>query len=184
MPGAVFLVASGSHHLDTRPSRARLRPLVPRSARGLSGIWEGQERGEIGRTGSGQDGSTTPTQPVPRLTQREHPRGTGHPMGRTGRCVSADNAACFRVSTEMFYGTRRYLAPQWCDAHHFIEWSQGGETSLANCVLLCGFHHRLIHKRHWVIEMAADGHPDFLPPAWIDPARRPRRQRRREPLRT
>lgn len=74
--------------------------------------------------------------------------------------------------------------PQWCDAHHVIEWSQGGETSLANCVLLCGFHHRLIHKRHWAIEMAADGHPDFLPPAWIDPARRPRRQRRREPRRT
>ncbi|MBA2739952.1 MAG: HNH endonuclease [Nocardioidaceae bacterium] len=81
-------------------------------------------------------------------------------------------------------GSQSYLAPQWCDAHHVIEWSQGGETSLANCVLLCGFHHRLIHKRHWAIEMAADGHPDFLPPAWIDPARRPRRQRRREPRRT
>ncbi len=116
MPGAVFLVASGSHHLDTRPSRARLRPLVPRSARGLSGIWEGQERGEIGRTGSGQDGSTTPTQPVPRLTQREHPRGTGHPMGRTGRCVSADNAACFRVRQKIFDSTRRYRPPTRCDA--------------------------------------------------------------------
>ncbi|MDQ3326611.1 MAG: HNH endonuclease [Actinomycetota bacterium] len=74
--------------------------------------------------------------------------------------------------------------PQWCDAHHIVFWSEGGESSLANCVLVCGFHHRLLHKEQWQIVMATDGHPDFVPPPWIDPRRQARRQRRHQPLRT
>jgi hypothetical protein len=41
--------------------------------------------------------------------------------------------------------------------------------------LLCGHHHRLIHAGHWQVHIAADGLPEFTPPAWIDPDRRPRR---------
>jgi hypothetical protein len=32
------------------------------------------------------------------------------------------------------------------DGHHIIHWSQGGETALSNLVLLCPFHHRLVHE--------------------------------------
>ncbi len=74
--------------------------------------------------------------------------------------------------------------PQWCDAHHIVFWSEGGESSLANSVLVCGFHHRLLHMEQWQVVMAADGHPDFVPPPWIDPRRQARRQRRHQPLRT
>lgn len=64
---------------------------------------------------------------------------------------------------------------RWCDGHHIRSWIDGGPTSLANSVLLCGFHHRLIHHSDWTIRLAPDGRPEFLPPAHLDPARRPRR---------
>jgi Domain of unknown function (DUF222) len=34
----------------------------------------------------------------------------------------------------------------WCDAHHIRHWAHGGDTSLANTVLLCQYHHSLIHE--------------------------------------
>ncbi|MFL5797892.1 MAG: DUF222 domain-containing protein [Actinomycetota bacterium] len=33
----------------------------------------------------------------------------------------------------------------WCDAHHGVHWADGGETKLANLVLLCRRHHRMVH---------------------------------------
>jgi hypothetical protein len=36
--------------------------------------------------------------------------------------------------------------PPWCDAHHVDHWADGGATSLANLLLLCRRHHRLVHR--------------------------------------
>jgi hypothetical protein len=33
---------------------------------------------------------------------------------------------------------------RFTDAHHLVHWADGGETSLANTVLLCRRHHRLV----------------------------------------
>jgi uncharacterized protein DUF222/HNH endonuclease len=33
----------------------------------------------------------------------------------------------------------------WCDAHHVVHWADGGATSLANLLLLCRRHHRMVH---------------------------------------
>ncbi len=68
--------------------------------------------------------------------------------------------------------------PSWCHAHHIVPWSKGGPTTLDNGVLLCGYHHRLIHQGAWQVRIAADGLPEFLPPEWIDPSRQPLRHRR------
>jgi hypothetical protein len=66
---------------------------------------------------------------------------------------------------------------RWCDGHHVRHWSDGGETSLANAVLLCGHHHRLIHDERagWAVHIGLDGRPVFTPPAWLDPTQVPRR---------
>jgi hypothetical protein len=42
-------------------------------------------------------------------------------------------------------------------------------------VLLCRRHHRVVHHDGWQVRIAADQLPEFLPPAWIDPQQRPRR---------
>ncbi len=42
-----------------------------------------------------------------------------------------------------------------CDAHHVKHWADGGETSLENLVLLCAFHHRLMHEEGFT--MAVNG---------------------------
>ena len=42
---------------------------------------------------------------------------------------------------------RRFL-----DCHHVEHWSNGGETSLANLVLLCTKHHTLVHEGRFRIE--------------------------------
>jgi len=66
--------------------------------------------------------------------------------------------------------------PRWCAAHHLIHWSQGGETCLANSVLVCTAHHGMLHHDDgWTVFLGADGHPWFTPPAHLDPQQTPRR---------
>jgi hypothetical protein len=51
----------------------------------------------------------------------------------------------------------------------------GGPTDVDNGVLVCGFHHRVVHRGEWIVQMGSDKRPEFIPPAYIDPLRRPRR---------
>ncbi|MGH3622682.1 MAG: HNH endonuclease signature motif containing protein, partial [Sciscionella sp.] len=65
---------------------------------------------------------------------------------------------------------------RWCDGHHIVPWFHGGATDITNCALLCRTHHTLMHHDHceWDIHMV-NGHPEFLPPKYIDPERKPLR---------
>ncbi|HEX8627445.1 MAG TPA: HNH endonuclease, partial [Catenuloplanes sp.] len=65
--------------------------------------------------------------------------------------------------------------PRWCDGHHIDSWVDGGPTSLSNAVLLCRHHHRVIHHTRWTVRLGHDGLPEFIPPQFIDPHQRPRR---------
>jgi 5-methylcytosine-specific restriction protein A len=68
----------------------------------------------------------------------------------------------------------------WCEIHHIEEWEHGGPTELNNLVMLCRVHHRLIHHSGWVVRIR-DGLPEFLPPRWIDPEQKPRRNPHHDP---
>jgi hypothetical protein len=45
----------------------------------------------------------------------------------------------------------------FANAHHIVWWSRGGATDLNNLLLICGFHHRLVHEHGWTVERADDG---------------------------
>jgi hypothetical protein len=36
-------------------------------------------------------------------------------------------------------------------AHHIVWWRHGGRTNLDNLVLVCTFHHKLLHEHGWTI---------------------------------
>lgn len=63
--------------------------------------------------------------------------------------------------------------PRHCDAHHIVEWWNGGTTSLDNLTLLCKHHHRLLHRSGWTLHLT-HGRPQFTPPEYLDPQRKPR----------
>jgi hypothetical protein len=52
----------------------------------------------------------------------------------------------------------------WCDAHHVVHWADGGPTALANLVLLCRRHHRMVHARGGFRLELEDGRPVFRRP--------------------
>jgi len=64
---------------------------------------------------------------------------------------------------------------RFTDAHHIRHWADGGETSLANCILLCRHHHRLVHEEGWRIVPArpdapgASRVPGADAPTFVDP---------------
>jgi len=72
--------------------------------------------------------------------------------------------------------------PSACEAHHNQPWWAGGDTSLANGVMVCPYHHRLVEPDpgmspnvQWQILMdPVTGLPWFTPPRQIDPERVPR----------
>jgi Domain of unknown function (DUF222) len=46
--------------------------------------------------------------------------------------------------------------PSWSQTHHTDPWETGGETKLTNLVLLCDYHHHVVHKPGW--RATFDGH--------------------------
>ncbi len=60
-----------------------------------------------------------------------------------------------------------------CQGHHLEHWSKGGPTDLDNGCLLCTSCHDDVHHHGWDIIMGFDRHPWLIPPASIDPQRRP-----------
>jgi hypothetical protein len=59
---------------------------------------------------------------------------------------------------------------RFCDAHHVVHWSDGGPTSMENLVLLCRFHHRLLHEEGYSMELSPAGVVAVRAPAgWIIP---------------
>jgi hypothetical protein len=95
-------------------------------------------------------------------------------LARTARTVTAKQrkALIARDHGCAFPGCGKPAA--WTEGHHIRHWGDGGPTDMNNLVLLCGFHHRLLHHSDWEVFIGVDNHPWFVPPATVDPYRQPR----------
>ena len=80
----------------------------------------------------------------------------GHSV-RDGGCMYPD---CWRPPSE-------------CESHHINQWHRDtGRTDLADGVLLCRFHHMLLHNNGWEINRAGAQYW-LVPPRAVDPQQQP-----------
>ena len=87
-------------------------------------------------------------------------------VGRATRVVSAPTMRALRVRDKgcRFPGCDRQV--DWSSPHHIIHWARGGPGNLPNLVLLCHYHHRLVHEGGWqVIKSGREFR--FMPPERI-----------------
>ena len=84
-------------------------------------------------------------------------------VGRATRVVSAPTRRALRARDHgcRWPGCDRQV--NWSTPHHIVAWSRGGPTKLPNLVLLCYFHHRLVHEGGWqVVQVGREFR--FVPP--------------------
>ena len=82
-------------------------------------------------------------------------------VGRATRTIPAAIRRAVEIRDRRCRAAGCDRPPRWCDVHHLDHWADGGETKVERLVLLCRFHHRLIHLG--LIELDP-------PPAEIDAA--------------
>ena len=84
-------------------------------------------------------------------------------VGRATRVNSAPRRRALRVRDRgcRFTGCDRTAG--WSTPHHIEFWSKGGRSDIANEVLLCHYHHRLVHEGGWQVIKLGRGFR-FLPP--------------------
>jgi hypothetical protein len=85
-------------------------------------------------------------------------------LGQTAALIARDKGCSFPGCD---------TAPEWCERHHVVPWSEGGATDLENLTLLCRYHHHNFLSRGWDCTINPDGLPEWRPPSWIDRQRRP-----------
>lgn len=83
---------------------------------------------------------------------------SGQPL-RIGRASREPTAAMLR---QLRHRDRECRFPgcgsrRFTHAHHIEWWSKGGRTDLENLVLICSFHHRLVHEHGWKLKRDPDG---------------------------
>lgn len=97
-------------------------------------------------------------------------------MGRTARLFTPDQRRALIARDRGCAAPDCTIPAPWCDAHHVEPWKAGGTTAITNAVLLCSHHHHAVHAGLWTITMD-NGIAWFVPAPYLDPDRRPRRNR-------
>ena len=84
-------------------------------------------------------------------------------VGRATRSIPAPTQRAVRIRDKgcRFPGCDRPV--NWSTPHHIEFWARGGPTNMPNLLLLCYYHHRLVHEGGWqVIKVGREFR--FVPP--------------------
>jgi hypothetical protein len=95
------------------------------------------------------------------VVMREGPDGSVLDVGRKTRTIPT----AIRRALDARDGRCRFpgCTARRCDAHHVEHWADGGSTALANLLLLCRRHHRLVHEDGYNVALTA-GEVTFTQP--------------------
>ena len=122
------------------------------------------ERGETGR--SELDGVRVSAETSRRMACDAARVAMGHRDGEVvsvGRRTRTIPPHIRRALEERDRGCRYPgCASRFTEAHHVKHWADGGETSLANTILLCRRHHRLVHEGGMRMALDRDGKAAFF----------------------
>jgi hypothetical protein len=94
--------------------------------------------------------------------------------GRSTRTVAHNlfRAVACRDTGCRFPGCDRPVA--WTQAHHIHHWRRGGPTRIDNLILLCHYHHKLVHRDKWQIQLQPNALAIFIKPdgqSWVSSPR-------------
>jgi hypothetical protein len=78
-------------------------------------------------------------------------RGNPLYLGRTRRLVSKTLLAAVRFRDDHQCRFPGCTHTRWLHAHHIRHWLRGGATDIDNLVMLCEFHHQLVHDHGFQI---------------------------------
>lgn len=70
-------------------------------------------------------------------------------LGRSARLFSRSQQRALVIRDRTCRSEGCHIPGTWSEAHHWLPWSEGGATDLANAVLLCSHHHHLVHHPDW-----------------------------------
>jgi hypothetical protein len=102
------------------------------------------------------------------------PTGAVLDVGRAVRCATPTQRKALAVRDGWCLVPACRVPVARCDIHHLISWMHGGPTDLPNLAPLCPRHHSAVHAGVWTLQRRGDL-PWAIPPAWVDPHRRPLR---------
>src|SRR3989454_6203708 len=129
-----------------------------------------------GPAGELEGGGTVPAETVQRYAcDSAISRITGqgeleHELNHASRTLPAPTRRALESRDRhcVFPGCTRPL--NWCDGHHLVWWTRGGETALPNLAMLCRPHHRMVHEENWILERTKESHWKAKPPLHRVPA--------------
>jgi Domain of unknown function (DUF222)/HNH endonuclease len=162
---ALVALCAGSR-MSTGPHRASIRPRIVVhapldalvAADDQAGSAELTGEGPIGLHGGVIDGPVLRRLACDAEFQVLLEDAKGEPL-RLGRAIREPTAALAKAvrarDRECRFpacGARRHT-----DVHHIVWWSRGGVTDVDNLVLLCSFHHRLVHEHGWGLRRTSSG---------------------------
>ena len=103
------------------------------------------------------------------------PNSTVIDAGRARRVVSSAVRRALNARDQYCRWPGCERPASWSAAHHLVHWIEGGNTDLANLILLCHRHHWMVHEGGWKLAQAKDGRLLAIPPTYgySPPARAP-----------